>query len=82
MYEDVPHRCKVWYGTEDDKVSEKSMRWLEAKLDAEVEMVRGEGHNLMTAPGVMCEVFESLAREGRAWRDGEGERGSHMRSGR
>jgi hypothetical protein len=80
MYEDVPHRCKVWYGTEDDKVSEKSMRWLEAKLDAEVEMVRGEGHNLMTAPGVMCEVFESLAREGRAWRDGE--RGIHMRSGR
>ncbi|RSH93980.1 hypothetical protein EHS25_006633 [Saitozyma podzolica] len=73
MYEDVPHRCKVWYGTEDDKVSEKSMRWLEAKLDAEVEMVRGEGHNLMTAPG-------SCVRCLRVWRGREG-RGGMGRGG-
>lgn len=67
MYSDLKVPAKVWYGAEDDKVSEKTMRWLERVLDqCELRIVEGQGHNLMTSVGVMWEVFESLAREARS----------------
>jgi hypothetical protein len=68
-YEDVEAKCKVWYGKEDDKISEKGMRWMERTMGAEVRVVKGEGHNLMTSAGIMCEAFESLARDARKERD-------------
>ena len=64
-YADMPQPCRIWWGAEDDKVSEKSMRWLERCMGAELKVVQGEGHNLMTCAGVMVEVFESLARDAR-----------------
>ena len=62
-YTDLKHPCKVWWGAEDEKISGKSMRWMERAIGAELRVVQGEGHNLMTCAGVMVEVFNSLARE-------------------
>ncbi|KAK4687475.1 hypothetical protein P7C73_g2643, partial [Tremellales sp. Uapishka_1] len=59
-YTDVEHQCKIWYGTNDDKISERSMRWMERCMDAELRVLKGEGHNLVTSSNVMFEVFESL----------------------
>lgn len=60
-YTDVEQPCKIWYGSNDDKISEKSMRWCERCMDAELIILPGEGHNLMTSSRVMLEVLESLA---------------------
>ena len=62
-YTDVRHPCKIWWGAEDDKISEKSMRWMEENMQAELKVVQGKGHNLMACMRVMYEVFESLAKE-------------------
>lgn len=65
-YDDIPQRCVVWYGREDDKISEAGMRRLEDRLEGcELRVVEGEGHNLMSCGRVMCEVFESLGKEAR-----------------
>ncbi|GAA5931971.1 hypothetical protein JCM3775_004201 [Rhodotorula graminis] len=74
-YGDVPHRCKVWAGDRDDRISLASVRWLERELDrglagagagprdkgCEVRVVEGADHSLMANSGVMLEVLESLA---------------------
>lgn len=62
-YSDVQQPCKIWWGSEDDKISEKNMRWMEKSMGAELKVIQGQGHNLMTCAEVMVEVFESLARE-------------------
>ncbi|WVQ69932.1 uncharacterized protein L199_008155 [Kwoniella botswanensis] len=55
---------KVYYGSMDDKISEKSMRWMERSMnDVELMVREGEGHNLMTSQRVMWDVFESLGRD-------------------
>ncbi|WWD01244.1 hypothetical protein V866_008186 [Kwoniella sp. B9012] len=57
---------KVYYGSTDDKISEKSMRWMERSMnDVELMVREGEGHNLMTSQRVMWDVFESLGRDAR-----------------
>ncbi|WVF72051.1 hypothetical protein IAT40_006863 [Kwoniella sp. CBS 6097] len=63
-YPDIKNKIKIWYGDEDDKISEKSMRWMERSMD-DVELIirKGEGHSLMTSRGTMWEVFESLGKE-------------------
>ncbi|GAA5844913.1 hypothetical protein JCM9279_000043 [Rhodotorula babjevae] len=76
-YGDVPHRCKVWLGDKDDRISLASVRWLERELDrglagagagprdkgCEVRVVEGADHSLMANSGVMIEVLESIAAE-------------------
>jgi len=62
-YTNLNHPCRIWWGTDDDKISEKSMRWLEKTVGAELRIVEGEGHNLMTCSGVMIDVFKSLAKD-------------------
>ncbi|GAA5902912.1 hypothetical protein JCM8208_006509 [Rhodotorula glutinis] len=76
-YGDVPHRCKVWAGDRDDRISLASVRWLERELDrglagagvgpkdkgCEVRVVEGADHSLMANSSVMLEVLESLAAE-------------------
>ncbi|ORY28267.1 hypothetical protein BCR39DRAFT_468464 [Naematelia encephala] len=66
-YSDLTHPAVVWYGSEDERVGEKGMRWLERSLTAgcELRIKQGESHNLMTSSQVMWEVFESVAREAR-----------------
>jgi len=61
--QDLRHPCKIWWGDEDDKISENSMRWMDRTMGAELKVVRGEGHNLMSCAEVMMEVFGSLARD-------------------
>ncbi|KAK8869670.1 hypothetical protein IAR55_000238 [Kwoniella newhampshirensis] len=59
-------RVKIWYGDEDEKISERSMRWMERCLDdVELIVVPKEGHGLMTCANVMWDVLESLGKEAR-----------------
>ncbi|WVR05296.1 hypothetical protein IAU60_002310 [Kwoniella sp. DSM 27419] len=71
-YTDVTHPVTIWYGGEDNRVSEKSMRWMERSMcDVELIIKPGEGHTLMSSRAVMWDVFDSLAKEARAMaRDG------------
>jgi pimeloyl-ACP methyl ester carboxylesterase len=62
-YTDIRHPCKIWYGADDERVSEKSMRWMERAMDAELLVVPGEGHNLMSSRMVMFDVLDSIAED-------------------
>lgn len=62
-YTDITAPCKIWYGALDDRVSEKSMRWMERAMDAELVVVAEEGHNLMSSRTVMYDVLDSLAED-------------------
>lgn len=64
-YADFCLPVKIYWGAEDDKISEKSVRWLEKtiKAGAELKVLPGEGHNLMTSTETMLDVFQSLAGE-------------------
>lgn len=64
-YADYRLPVKVYWGDQDDKISEKSVRWLERTMTAgcELQVLPGEGHNLMTSSGTMLDVFQSLAAE-------------------
>lgn len=62
-YTDIRHPCKIWYGAEDERVSEKSMRWMERAMDAELIVVQEEGHNLMSSRTVMYDVLDSIAED-------------------
>lgn len=62
-YTDIRHPCKIWYGAEDERVSEKSMRWMERAMDAELLVAPGEGHNLMSSRTIMFDVLDSLAED-------------------
>ncbi|OCF55789.1 hypothetical protein L486_06541 [Kwoniella mangroviensis CBS 10435] len=65
-YTDYSGSVKVYYGSLDDKINEKSMRWMERSMnDVELMVREGEGHNLMTSQRVMWDVFESLGRDAR-----------------
>jgi len=61
-YADFSLPVKIYWGQDDDKISEKSVRWMEKTMVAGVELLvlEGEGHNLMTSSGVMLSVFQSL----------------------
>ena len=61
-HEDVGHPCKIMWGELDDKISESSMRRLEREMtSAQLTILPGQGHNLMTSSTVMVDVMESLA---------------------
>jgi hypothetical protein len=64
-YADFSLPVKIYWGQDDDKISEKSVRWMEKTMMAGVELLvlEGEGHNLMTSSGVMLSVFQSLREE-------------------
>ena len=65
-YQDIIQPTLIQWGEEDDKVSEKSVRWMErcmTKGGAEVKVIEGEGHNLLTSAEVMCDVFQMIRRE-------------------
>lgn len=64
-YADFSLPVKIYWGSEDDKISGKSVRWLEKtiKAGAELNVLPGEGHNLMTSTETMLDVFQSLAAE-------------------
>jgi hypothetical protein len=53
-------------GYEGRQEKKKGMRWLERTMGAELTVIQGEGHNLMTSAGVMVDVFESLVKEARS----------------
>ena len=66
-YADLTHPTMIWWGSEDERISEKSVRWLERTMSGETELkvVRGGDHNLMRSVPVMCEIFQSIADETR-----------------
>ncbi|WVQ71705.1 hypothetical protein IAR50_001246 [Cryptococcus sp. DSM 104548] len=67
-YTQIDHPTKIWYGQKDDRISEKAMRWLERCMrDAQLVVVEGEGHGLLSSVKVMWDVFESLGGEARRW---------------
>lgn len=67
-YAQITHPVKIWWGREDDRISERSMRWLERCMnDVELKAVENEGHGLLSSVRVMWEVFESLGGEARKW---------------
>lgn len=68
-YTDIPHPCVIWWGDRDDKISEKSVRWMERAMpDARLKVLAGQGHNLMTSSAVMMDVLDSLAWDARTQR--------------
>lgn len=70
-YKDIRRPCKIWYGQRDDKIPEKSMRWLVEEMEhVELITLPNEGHNLMTSSVVMLQVLESLAQDARRARTG------------
>jgi hypothetical protein len=64
-YADFSLPVKIYWGSDDDKISEKSVRWMEKTMTAGVELLvlEGMGHNLMTSDATMLEVFQSLAQD-------------------
>ncbi|KAL7424147.1 hypothetical protein Q5752_001732 [Cryptotrichosporon argae] len=53
--------AKIWYGSADERVALRGMRWVQHAAQAELEVVPGEGHNLMSSMRVMCDVLDCLA---------------------
>lgn len=66
-YADLTHPATIWWGSEDERISEKSVRWMERVMcgGAELKLVQGGDHNLMRNVPVMCEIFQSIADETR-----------------
>ncbi|EIW66282.1 hypothetical protein TREMEDRAFT_35111 [Tremella mesenterica DSM 1558] len=64
-YSDLPSEIpvRIYWGKEDDRVGEKGIRWLERNLNAEVVVLSGEGHGLVSRGGVMFDVLKGLARD-------------------
>jgi hypothetical protein len=74
-YEDVIPRSHVWVGEEDKLISKESVVWMEEMCGAKVERRVGEGHNLLSSPAVLCDVFKRLGEDARdGWRLEEDER--------
>jgi hypothetical protein len=67
-YSHIEHPCRVWLGDKDDKIGERGVRWMEREMKhCQVEIVAGEGHNLMTSSRVVLMVFSRLQPDVRTW---------------
>lgn len=66
-YADLTQPATIWWGSEDERISEKSVRWLERVMPrrTEVKVVAGGDHNLMRNVPVMCEIFQRIVDERR-----------------
>lgn len=53
----------VWWGDRDGQVSEAAMRWLVSELSAQLQVVPGASHSLVTEFDLMREVFACLAQQ-------------------
>jgi pimeloyl-ACP methyl ester carboxylesterase len=64
-YADLTQPATIWWGDHDERISEKSVRWLERVMapGTELKVVRGADHNLMRSVPVMCEIFQRIAEE-------------------
>lgn len=64
-YADLTHPATIWWGSEDERISEKSVRWMERVIPggAELKIVPGADHNLMRSVPVMCEILQSIRNE-------------------
>jgi len=69
-YADLCHPATIWWGSEDERISEKSVRWMERVIPggAELKIVPGADHNLMRSVPVMCEILQSIRDEAKAAR--------------
>lgn len=67
-YTHIEHPCQVWLGEKDDKIGERGVRWMEGEMkECQVEMIPGEGHNLMTSSRAILMVFARLHSDIKAW---------------
>lgn len=74
-YEDVIPRSHVWVGEDDKLISKESVLWMEEVCGATVDRRVGEGHNLLSSPKVLCDLFKCVGEDARtAWRMEEEER--------
>jgi pimeloyl-ACP methyl ester carboxylesterase len=66
-YADLTHPATIWWGSEDERISERSVRWMERVMCGETELrvVQGGDHNLMRNVPIMCEIFQNIADETR-----------------
>ena len=71
-YADLTQPATIWWGSEDERVSEKSVRWMERVMyeGTELKIVPGGDHNLMRSVPVMCDIFQAIADETRRPRQG------------
>lgn len=70
-YEDVIPRTHVWVGTEDKLINVKSVEWMKEACGSTVERIVGEGHNLMSNPTVLVDLFKMLGKEAREGKEQE-----------
>lgn len=64
-YADLHHPATIWWGDQDERISERSVRWMERVMPAgtELKIVPGADHNLMRSVPVMCEIFQTISEE-------------------
>ena len=60
-YTDLTQKSTVWWGTEDERIAEKTVRWMERSMDAELRIVSGADHNLMQQASVICEILQDVS---------------------
>jgi hypothetical protein len=65
LYENIPFKTHVWYGTDDKMVSEKSVRWMKEKCGSELTIKKGVAHGMLSESGVVGELFSALGEEAR-----------------
>ncbi|CDZ98558.1 hypothetical protein [Phaffia rhodozyma] len=63
-YMDVQSQVNVWYGDRDDRISEKSILWMERSLpNCQLFLRPGESHDLLSSTHIVLEVLERLAED-------------------
>jgi hypothetical protein len=67
-YGDITQKITVWWGTEDEKISDKTIEWMKAKVECDVRLLKGEGHNLMTSTVVLCDVLSEIREESKTFK--------------
>ena len=65
LYENIPFKTHVWWGTEDRMISEKSIKWMKDKCGSEVTIKNGVAHGMLSDGGVVGELFSALGEEAR-----------------
>lgn len=65
LYENIPFKTHVWWGTEDRMISEKSIKWMKDKCGSEVTIKKGVAHGMLSDGGLVGELFSALGEEAR-----------------
>jgi hypothetical protein len=68
-YTHISHACHVWLGEKDDKIGQRGARWMEREMKAcRVDILSGEGHNLLSSGSTMLKVFGEMQKDVWEWK--------------